>query len=98
MTDHTQPRRTHYGDMHYENRVVFRNPVPKATLAAVAAPWKDLGFSLEAGEAIGIVRDGIRQNFQRDFTIQPIVMRLVNDAHTPVSKLFTDPVLTQRSA
>jgi hypothetical protein len=61
-------------------------------VAAVAASWKDLRFSLEAGEAIGIVRDGIRQTFSATSRFSVVAQaRIRPQVQKTVPRLYSIP-------
>ena len=54
-----------------------------------------LGFALEAGEPIRILRKGLRQYFDRDIAIQLFVARPIHLTHSALAQLRADFVTTE---
>ena len=52
-----------------------------------------LGFSLETREGLRIFRDVVRQEFQRDETMQADVFGFVHDAHAATAEAFQDAIV-----
>jgi len=59
---------------------------------------EDLRLSLEASEAIGIIGEGIRQDFQGDVAIQLGIARPIHLAHSPFTDLGGDLVRAKAGA
>ena len=59
---------------------------------------EDLRFALEAGEAIGIAGEGIRQNLERDVAIQLRIARAIHLAHAAGAKGREDFVRAEAGA
>jgi hypothetical protein len=64
----------------------------------VVQSGQDLRFPLEAGEAIGIVGEGIRQNLDRHVAIEFRISGLVDFAHAAGAEGGEDFVRTEASA
>jgi hypothetical protein len=47
---------------------------------------QDLGFALEAGQTLGILRQGIREDLDGDVTIGLGIASAVHFAHTPADQ------------
>ena len=51
------------------------------------------GFAAEAFKRLGIVRQEVRQELQRDEAVQADVLRFVNDTHAPAAEPFQNAVM-----
>ena len=56
---------------------------------------EDFGFPLEAGQAVGVRREGVRKDFQRNIPIQLGVSRLVHLSHTASANAGRDFVRSE---
>ena len=54
---------------------------------------RGLGFALKPAQSLGIARDFVGKEFQRDETMQASVFGLVNHAHAAAPQLFDNPVV-----
>ena len=64
-------------------------------------PWpggEDLGFPLEAGQAIRIIREGLRQDLQRDVSVELGIAGAIHLAHAAFADLGDDGVRAEGSA
>jgi hypothetical protein len=55
---------------------------------------EDLGFALEAGQPVGVVREQLREHFQRDIAIELGVARAVDLTHAAATKRGDDLIKT----
>ena len=51
------------------------------------------GFATETTEGLWIASDIVRKKFQRNETVQALVLRLVNHSHAAAAELFEDEVM-----
>ena len=75
----------------------FFEPMNRCDIGVIQR-GKDLGFTLEASEAVGIEREFGGQDFQRDVAIQSGVARPIDLAHTAHAKQAGDFVSPESSA
>ena len=59
---------------------------------------EDFGFALEAREAVGIVRERVGQDLDRDVALQPRVARAIHLAHAAGAEQRVDFVRAEASA
>ena len=59
---------------------------------------KDLGFALEAGEALRIGRHGLRQHLDRHLATKLRVIRTIDLTHAAFTQLGGDPKMRKRLA
>jgi hypothetical protein len=55
---------------------------------------QNLGLALKPGQAVGVVRKAIRQEFQRNVPLQSGVAASKDDAHSAFTKMSSDFVRT----
>src|ERR1700747_1423941 len=54
---------------------------------------RGLRFALKTGECLRVTGNLLRQELKGDEAMQPSVLSLVNDAHTPTTELLDDAVV-----
>ena len=81
-------------ELHHDQRpaILLADIVDRAYVGVVQRRC-GLGFSLKAGERLGVVGNVFRQEFKGHKTMQARVFGLVNDAHPATTKLLKHPIV-----
>src|ERR1700737_2286091 len=56
-----------------------------------------LGFALKTGECLRVTRNFFRQEFEGDEAMQPRILGLIHNAHSPATELFNNAVVRDGS-
>jgi len=57
---------------------------------------KDLGFTLESGDAVSVPGEFIRQNFDRHIPPELLILRMIDFAHTAFAEFVDDLIMAER--
>jgi len=80
--------------LHRDERltILFADVMNRANVRVVQCRCS-LGFALKTGESLRVTGNFFRQEFEGDEAMQPRILGLIHNAHSPATELFNNAVV-----